>query len=164
MKAIRFDHVSKQFPGATSAAVDECSFEVAAGKFVTLLGPSGCGKTTLLKMVNRLYEPTDGTIFIDATDVRKLPVTELRRQIGYVIQQTGLFPHMTVAQNIAVVPTLLGWKKDRIAARVDELLALIELAPDEYRSRYPAQLSGGQQQRVGLARASATRCRWPPES
>jgi osmoprotectant transport system ATP-binding protein len=155
MKAIRFDQVSKRFPGATSAAVDECSFRVEAGKFVTLLGPSGCGKTTLLKMVNRLYEPTGGTIFMDDTDVRKLPVTELRRQIGYVIQQTGLFPHMTVAQNIAVVPTLLGWKKERIAERVDELLALIELAPDDYRGRYPAQLSGGQQQRVGLARALA---------
>jgi osmoprotectant transport system ATP-binding protein len=155
MKAIRFDHVSKRFPGAASAAVDDCSFQVEAGKFVTLLGPSGCGKTTLLKMVNRLYEPTGGTIFMDDTDVRKLPVTELRRQIGYVIQQTGLFPHMTVAQNIAVVPTLLGWKKDRCAARVDELLALIELPPEEFRGRYPAQLSGGQQQRVGLARALA---------
>ncbi|CAA9588004.1 MAG: ABC transporter, ATP-binding protein (cluster 13, osmolytes) [uncultured Thermomicrobiales bacterium] len=155
MKAIRFDHVSKQFPGVSRPAVDECSFEVEAGQFVTLLGPSGCGKTTLLKMVNRLYEPTGGTIFIDATDVRQLPVTELRRQIGYVIQQTGLFPHLTVAQNIAVVPTLLKWSKEKIAARVDELLALIELAPDEYRARYPAQLSGGQQQRVGLARALA---------
>ncbi|HEY8598474.1 MAG TPA: ABC transporter ATP-binding protein [Thermomicrobiales bacterium] len=155
MKAIRFDRVSKQFPGAPRPSVDECSFAVEAGQFVTLLGPSGCGKTTLLKMVNRLYEPTGGTIFIDSTDVRKLPVTELRRQIGYVIQQTGLFPHLTVAQNIAVVPTLLKWSKDKIAARVDELLALIELAPDEYRSRYPAQLSGGQQQRVGLARALA---------
>jgi osmoprotectant transport system ATP-binding protein len=155
MRAIRFDHVSKQFPGATRAAVDDCSFRVEEGEFVTFLGPSGCGKTTLLKMVNRLYEPTGGTIFVGDTDVRRLPVTELRRQIGYVIQQTGLFPHMTVAQNIAVVPTLLKWPKDRIAARVDELLTLIELPPDEYRARYPAQLSGGQQQRVGLARALA---------
>jgi osmoprotectant transport system ATP-binding protein len=155
MKAIRFDHVSKQFPGAIGAAVDDCSLRVEAGEFVTLLGPSGCGKTTLLKMVNRLYEPTGGTIFIDDTDVRKLPVTELRRQIGYVIQQTGLFPHMTVAQNIAVVPSLLGWKKARIAERIDELLTLIELPPGEYRGRYPAQLSGGQQQRIGLARALA---------
>jgi osmoprotectant transport system ATP-binding protein len=155
MKAIRFDHVSKQFSGAAGAAVDDCSLQVGAGEFVTLLGPSGCGKTTLLKMVNRLYEPTGGTIFIDDIDVRKLPVTELRRQIGYVIQQTGLFPHMTVAQNIAVVPTLLGWKKARIAERIDELLTLIELLPGEYRGRYPAQLSGGQQQRVGLARALA---------
>jgi osmoprotectant transport system ATP-binding protein len=155
MRAIRFDRVSKQFPGAARPSVDECSFQVEAGQFVTLLGPSGCGKTTLLKMVNRLYEPTGGTIIIDDTDVRKLPVTELRRQIGYVIQQTGLFPHLTVAQNIATVPTLLKWPKDRIAARVDELLALIDLAPDEYRGRYPAQLSGGQQQRIGLARALA---------
>ncbi len=155
MKAIRFDHVSKQFPGAAHPSVDECSFKVEAGSFITLLGPSGCGKTTLLKMVNRLYEPTGGTIIIDDTDVRQLPVTELRRQIGYVIQQTGLFPHLTVAQNIATVPTLLKWPKERIAARVDELLALIDLAPDEYRGRYPAQLSGGQQQRIGLARALA---------
>lgn len=155
MKAIRFDHVSKQFPGAAHPSVDECSFKVEAGSFITLLGPSGCGKTTLLKMVNRLYEPTGGTIIIDDTDVRRLPVTELRRQIGYVIQQTGLFPHLTVAQNIATVPTLLKWPKERIAARVDELLALIDLAPDEYRGRYPAQLSGGQQQRIGLARALA---------
>jgi len=155
MKAIRFDHVSKQFPGATRPSVDECSFQVEAGQFITLLGPSGCGKTTLLKMVNRLYEPTGGTIVIDDTDIRQLPVTELRRQIGYVIQQTGLFPHLTVAQNIATVPTLLKWSKERIAARVDELLALIDLAPDEYRGRYPAQLSGGQQQRIGLARALA---------
>ncbi len=155
MKAIRFDHVSKQFPGAAHPSVDECSFQVEAGSFITLLGPSGCGKTTLLKMVNRLYEPTGGTIIIDDTDVRQLPVTELRRQIGYVIQQTGLFPHLTVAQNIATVPTLLKWPKERIAARVDELLALIDLAPDEYRGRYPAQLSGGQQQRIGLARALA---------
>lgn len=155
MKAIRFDRVSKQFPGASLPSVDECSFPVEAGQFVTLLGPSGCGKTTLLKMVNRLYEPTGGTIFIDDTDVRQLPVTVLRRQIGYVIQQVGLFPHLTVAQNIATVPTLLKWPKDRIAARVDELLALIDLSPDEYRGRYPAQLSGGQQQRIGLARALA---------
>jgi len=155
MKAIRFNHVSKQFLGAAHPSVDECSFQVEAGSFITLLGPSGCGKTTLLKMVNRLYEPTGGTIIIDDTDVRQLPVTELRRQIGYVIQQTGLFPHLTVAQNIATVPTLLKWPKERIAARVDELLALIDLAPDEYRGRYPAQLSGGQQQRIGLARALA---------
>ncbi len=155
MKAIRFDHVSKQFPGASRPSVDECSFQVEAGAFVTLLGPSGCGKTTLLKMVNRLYEPTGGTIVIDDSDVRQLPVTALRRQIGYVIQQTGLFPHLTVAQNIATVPTLLKWPKERIGARVDELLTLIDLQPDEYRGRYPAQLSGGQQQRIGLARALA---------
>jgi osmoprotectant transport system ATP-binding protein len=155
VQAIRFEHVSKQFPGASRPAVDDCSLEVEAGSFVCLVGPSGCGKTTLLKMVNRLYEPTGGTIFVEGTEIRQLPVTKLRRQIGYVIQQVGLFPHMTVAKNIAVVPQLLGWERERIAARTDELLALIGLPPEEYRSRYPAQLSGGQQQRVGLARALA---------
>jgi osmoprotectant transport system ATP-binding protein len=155
VQAIRFEHVSKRFPGASRAAVDDCSLEVEAGSFVCLVGPSGCGKTTLLKMVNRLYEPTGGTIFVEGTEIRQLPVTKLRRQIGYVIQQVGLFPHMTVAKNIAVVPQLLGWERERIAARTDELLALIGLPPEEYRSRYPAQLSGGQQQRVGLARALA---------
>ncbi len=155
MKAIRFEHVSKQFPGVPRPAVNDCSLEVEAGAFLVLLGPSGCGKTTLLKMVNRLYEPTQGRIFIDNTEIRQIKVTTLRQQIGYVIQQIGLFPHMTVAQNIAVVPRLLGWQRDRIRARVDELLALIDLNPDEYRWRYPAQLSGGQQQRVGLARALA---------
>jgi osmoprotectant transport system ATP-binding protein len=155
VQAIRFEHVSKQFPGASRPAVDDCSLEVEAGSFVCLVGPSGCGKTTLLKMVNRLYEPTGGTIFVEGTEIRQLPVTKLRRQIGYVIQQIGLFPHMTVAKNIAVVPQLLGWERERIAARTDELLALIGLPPEEYRSRYPAQLSGGQQQRVGLARALA---------
>ncbi|MGI8854304.1 MAG: ABC transporter ATP-binding protein [Thermomicrobiales bacterium] len=155
MQAIRFEHVSKQFPGAARAAVDDCSLEVEAGSFVCLVGPSGCGKTTLLKMVNRLYEPTGGTIFVEGTEIRQLPVTKLRRQIGYVIQQVGLFPHMTVAKNIAVVPQLLGWGREKIAARTDELLTLIGLPPEEYRARYPAQLSGGQQQRVGLARALA---------
>ena len=155
MQSIQFDHVSKRFPGAARPAVDDVSLTVEGGAFVVLLGPSGCGKTTLLKMVNRLYEPTGGAIAIDGTDIRTLPVTALRRQIGYVIQQVGLFPHMTVARNIAVVPQLLGWEKRRITARVDELLDLIGLPPDEYRGRYPAQLSGGQQQRVGLARALA---------
>ncbi len=155
MKAIRFEQVSKRFSGAPRPAVDGVSLHVEAGEFVVLLGPSGCGKTTLLKMVNRLYEPSEGRIFIDDTEIRQLKVTTLRQQIGYVIQQIGLFPHMTVAQNIAVVPRMRGWKRDRIAARIDELLTLIELDPAEYRGRYPAQLSGGQQQRVGLARALA---------
>ena len=155
MKAIRFEHVSKQFARAPRPAVDDVTLDVAAGEFVVLLGPSGCGKTTLLKMVNRLYEPTAGQIYLDDTEIRQLEVNALRRQIGYVIQQTGLFPHMTVAQNIAVVPQLLGWARARIAARVDELLDLVDLPPDEYRTRYPAQLSGGQQQRVGVARALA---------
>jgi len=155
MSAIRFDHVSKQFPGAARPAVNDSSLDVEAGTFVVLLGPSGCGKTTLLKMVNRLYEPTGGHIYVGDVDVTHQKVTTLRRQIGYVIQQTGLFPHLTVAQNIAIVPQLLKWPRNRIRARVDELLALIGLTPEEYRDRYPAQMSGGQQQRVGLARALA---------
>ncbi len=155
MSAIKFEDVAKQFRGTPRPAVTGCSLEVESGAFVVLLGPSGCGKTTLLKMVNRLHEPTAGTIYLDDTDIRQFKVTTLRQQIGYVIQQVGLFPHMTVAQNIGVVPQLLGWQRDTIAERVDELLTLIELPPDEYRHRYPAQLSGGQQQRVGLARALA---------
>jgi len=155
VSAIRFENVSRQFAGMVRPSVDNCSFEVEEGSFVVLLGPSGCGKTTLLKMVNRLYEPTTGRIYIDGVDIRKVKVTTLRQRIGYVIQQVGLFPHMTVAQNVAVVPTLLGWSREQIAPRVDELLTLIELPPDEYRDRYPSQLSGGQQQRVGLARALA---------
>lgn len=155
MALLVFQHVAKTFPQAAYAAVRDCTFEVAAGQFVTLLGPSGCGKTTLLKMVNRLVEPSAGAIFLNGANIRALNVTALRRQIGYVIQQVGLFPHMTVAQNIAVVPELRGWKKPRIDARVDELLELVKLAPAYFRARYPAQLSGGQQQRVGLARALA---------
>jgi osmoprotectant transport system ATP-binding protein len=120
-----------------------------------LLGPSGCGKTTLLKTVNRLLEPTSGRVIVEGTDVASVDPVALRRRIGYAIQQVGLFPHMTVGENVAVVPKLLGWTPDRIAARVDELLDLIHLPPDEYRSRLPRELSGGQQQRVGLARALA---------
>ncbi len=155
MSAIRFEQVSLQFPGASHPAVDSCSCQVEAGEVVVILGPSGCGKTTLLKMVNRLYEPTEGKIYLNGTDIRQMKVTALRQQIGYVIQQSGLFPHMTVAQNIAVVPKLLGWQQAKIQSRVDELLTLIQLPPAEYRDRYPSQLSGGQQQRVGLARALA---------
>ncbi len=155
MAHIEFVNVTKQFPDATRPAVRDCSLEIEKGTFVVLLGLSGCGKTTLLKMVNRLYEPTSGDIRIDGVDIRSLKVTTLRRRIGYVIQQTGLFPHMTVAQNVAVVPNLLGWERERIERRIDELLNLIELPPAEYRHRYPSQLSGGQQQRVGLARALA---------
>jgi osmoprotectant transport system ATP-binding protein len=150
-----FQNVSKRFPGAPRAAVDDCSFAVDAGAFVVLLGPSGCGKTTLLKMVNRLYDPSAGTIRLGGVDVATVDAVALRRQIGYVIQQAGLFPHLTVADNVAVVPRLLGWDRARIRARVDELLELVRLDPAEYRGRYPSQLSGGQQQRVGLARALA---------
>jgi osmoprotectant transport system ATP-binding protein len=155
MSKIVFDGISKVYTGAAQPAVDQLSLEVPEGSFAVLLGPSGCGKTTLLKMVNRLVEPTAGAIYLDDVDSREMDVTLLRRQIGYVIQQIGLFPHMTVAQNVAVVPQLLGWTKERIAARTDELLELVGLPPGEFRGRYPAQLSGGQQQRVGLARALA---------
>jgi osmoprotectant transport system ATP-binding protein len=135
-------------------AVDHVSFEVEEGEFVVLLGPSGCGKTTLLKMVNRLYEPTSGQIFVEGMEIHDIPATELRRRIGYVIQATGLFPHMSIEENIATVPKLLGWGKERWSPRVDELLKLVGL-PITYRTRYPAQLSGGEQQRVGIARALA---------
>jgi len=152
---IRFEHVSKRFRGMDRPAVDDCSFRVEPGNLVVLLGPSGCGKTTVLKMVNRLYEPTSGAIYLDGIDVREIEVTELRRRIGYVIQQIGLFPHMTVAGNVTVVPRLMGLPKDEIESRVDELLEMVDLPPGQYRDRYPSQLSGGQQQRVGVARALA---------
>ena len=155
MGELRFEQVTKQFPGVDHPAVDQCTFTVEDGNFVVLLGPSGCGKTTLMKMVNRLYDPSAGTIFWNGQDIQQIDATKLRRQIGYVIQQIGLFPHMTVAQNISVVPELLGWDKEQIQARVDELLALVDLPPEHYRARYPAQLSGGQQQRIGVARALA---------
>jgi osmoprotectant transport system ATP-binding protein len=155
MAELRFEQVSKQFSGMARPAVDHCSFEVEDGQFIVLLGPSGCGKTTLMKMVNRLYDPSSGTIYWDGKDIQQINVTELRRQIGYVIQQIGLFPHMTVAQNVQVVPKLLGWKQARMDDRTDELLAQVDLPPAQYRDRYPSQLSGGQQQRVGVARALA---------
>ncbi len=152
--AIRIDRVSKQFPGTAHPSVDQVSADIQTGELIVLLGPSGCGKTTLMKMINRLYEPTAGSIFVNGQNIVQLPATQLRRQIGYVIQQTGLFPHMRIEQNIAVVPQLLGWRADRIDGRIDELLELIGL-PRDYRSRYPRQLSGGEQQRVGIARALA---------
>jgi len=155
VSAIQFNRVSMKFPGASRPAVNEVNCEIDAGRLVVLLGPSGCGKTTLLKMVNRLYEPTAGTIYLDGQDVRRMKATNLRKQIGYVIQQSGLFPHMTVAQNIGVVPKLLGWPRAKMQERVDELLSLVALDPGDFRDRYPAQLSGGQQQRVGVARALA---------
>jgi osmoprotectant transport system ATP-binding protein len=155
MSTIRFENVSKQFTNTPHTAVNDVSFVVDEGSFVVLLGQSGCGKTTLLKMINRLYEPSSGVIYLGDADIRQMDATQLRRQIGYVIQQIGLFPHMTVAQNIAIVPELLRWDAGRVAARVDELLLLVDLPPDEYRGRYPSQLSGGQQQRVGVARALA---------
>ena len=153
--AVRLEGVSKRYPGAPRPAVDDVSLEIAPGEFVALLGPSGCGKTTLLKMINRLYEPTAGRIWIDDTEVHELKAPALRRRIGYVIQQTGLFPHLRVEDNVSVVPELLKWDKRRIERRVEELLQLVGLPPAEYARRYPAQLSGGEQQRVGLARALA---------
>ena len=156
MPAISFHEITKVFEaGKGMAAVRDVSFEVQKGEFVVLLGPSGCGKTTLMRMVNRLIEPTAGLIEVEGREIHDIPVTDLRRHIGYVIQQVGLFPHMTVAQNVAVVPKLLGWPKSRIEPRIDELLELVALSPAEYRRRYPRQLSGGQQQRVGIARAMA---------
>lgn len=155
MSNIHFDQVSHKFPGASHWAVNHCSLTVETGKLVVILGPSGCGKTTLLKMVNRLYELTSGKISLNGQDIRQIKPTTLRQQIGYVLQQSGLFPHMTVAQNIAVVPKLLGWSRTRTQERIDELMTLVQLPPEEFRDRYPAQISGGQQQRVGLARALA---------
>jgi osmoprotectant transport system ATP-binding protein len=153
--AIAFVHVTKRFRSAGLPAVDDVSLEVPTGHLVVLLGPSGCGKTTMLKMVNRLYEHDEGQILVEGQEVGSFKVAALRRRIGYVIQSTGLFPHMTVAKNIATVPEMLHWDKARIRRRVDELLELVGLPPAEYCERYPAQLSGGQQQRVGLARAMA---------
>jgi osmoprotectant transport system ATP-binding protein len=152
---IVFDHVTKRYPGRAEPAVNDLSLTVPAGAICCLVGPSGAGKTTAMKMVNRLIDITEGDITIGGQSVRSLDLTELRRGIGYVIQQVGLFPHMTVADNVATVPRLRGWQKARIAERVDELLDLVELPAVDYRERFPSQLSGGERQRVGLARALA---------
>jgi osmoprotectant transport system ATP-binding protein len=151
---VSFQHVVKQYEGG-EAAVADATLDIPRGTFAVLVGPSGSGKTTLLKTVNRLFEVTSGHVLVDGQDVASVDPVALRRRIGYVIQQVGLFAHMTVADNVAVVPSLIGWDAARIAARVDELLALVHLEPAKYRQRYPAQLSGGQAQRVGLARALA---------
>ncbi|PTQ56886.1 MAG: L-proline glycine betaine ABC transport system permease protein ProV [Candidatus Carbobacillus altaicus] len=153
-EAIVFDRVTKTFPKATKPSVNETSLVIEQGSFVTILGASGSGKTTLLKMVNRIIEPTSGTISLFGKNIREMPATELRRSIGYVIQQVGLFPHMTIEQNIATVPNILGWDRRKISERVDYLMDLVHLPPS-YKTRYPRQLSGGQQQRVGIARAMA---------
>ncbi len=155
MARIAFDNVSKLYPGATYPAVDAVSFTVREGAICMLLGTSGSGKTTLLRMVNRLIDPTSGRILIDGKATTEQDPIALRRGIGYVIQQVGLFPHLTVEDNVRVVPSILGKSRSATSARVDELLNLVGLDPQEFRSRYPRQLSGGQQQRVGLARALA---------
>ncbi len=152
--SIRLRGVTKSFPGASAPAVAPLDLDVPRGEIVVLIGPSGCGKTTTLRMINRLIEPTAGTITIEDVDIRQQSPTELRRGIGYVIQQIGLFPHRTIAQNIATVPKLLGWDKAKVSARVDELVELVGL-DHEMMGRYPTELSGGQQQRVGVARALA---------
>jgi osmoprotectant transport system ATP-binding protein len=155
---VEFEHVTKRYDAGaknTPGAVNDLSLTVPAGQICVLVGPSGCGKTTSLKMVNRLIEPSSGRILIDGQDAAKRDVIELRRSIGYVIQQVGLFPHQTIGENVATVTRLLGWSKDRQRQRSDELLGLVGLDPGKYRNRYPSQLSGGERQRVGVARALA---------
>jgi osmoprotectant transport system ATP-binding protein len=147
--------LTKRFPGATHPAVDRLTLTVPAGEVCVLIGPSGCGKTTTMRIVNRMIEPDSGTVTVNGRNVMDVDPVTLRRHIGYVIQQIGLFPHWTIAENVATVPKLLGWDERRISARVDELLALVGMAPSLYRDRFPRALSGGQKQRVGVARALA---------
>lgn len=152
---IRLEGVSKLFDGVARPAVDRLDLTVESGRTCVLIGPSGCGKTTTMRMVNRLIEPTSGRIIVEGEDVTKADPVALRRRIGYVIQQIGLFPHMTIAENVATVPKLLGWQPERIRARSEEMLTLVGLDPGQFLSRYPRHLSGGQRQRVGVARALA---------
>lgn len=154
-QSIELVHLTKTYPGVPTPAVNDISMSIPAGEMVVFVGPSGCGKTTTMKMINRLIEPTSGRILLGGEDVTHSDPVQLRRRIGYVIQSIGLFPHMTIAENIAQVPTMLKWPKARISERVDELLGLVGLDPSAYAKRYPRQLSGGQQQRVGVARALA---------
>ncbi|PFJ14171.1 glycine/betaine ABC transporter ATP-binding protein [Bacillus cereus] len=151
---IQFNHVSKSYEDGTKA-VDSLHLEIKKGEFFVLIGPSGCGKTTTMKMINRLIETTEGSILIDGKDIQQYNINELRWNIGYVLQQIALFPHMTIAENIAVVPEMRKWSKEKIKARVDELLHMVGLDPDVYRDRMPDELSGGQKQRVGVVRALA---------
>jgi len=152
---IRLENVSKQYGGTEEPAVNNLTLDVQRGEVLVLVGPSGCGKSTTLRLINRLIEPSDGRLFLDGEDVTSINPSLLRRKIGYVIQQVGLFPHRTIAENIATVPLLLGWDKKKISERVDELLEIVSMDPDTYRDRYPKELSGGQAQRVGVARALA---------
>jgi osmoprotectant transport system ATP-binding protein len=151
---IRLDGVGKRYPDGTEA-VGSLTLDIPAGELVVLIGPSGCGKSTVLRMINRLIEPTSGHILLDGADVHAVSAVDLRRRIGYVIQNTGLFPHQTIRANVATVPRLLGWPRRRVEARVTELLDLVGLDPARYGKRYPNELSGGQRQRVGVARALA---------
>ncbi|MET9295540.1 betaine/proline/choline family ABC transporter ATP-binding protein [Streptomyces sp. NPDC003077] len=152
---IRLENLTKRYAGSPGPAVDNVTMDIRPGEVVVLVGPSGCGKSTLLKMINRLIEPTSGRIQIGEEDVTGIDPVKLRRKVGYSIQTSGLFPHMTVAQNIALVPKMIGWSKGRVSSRVEEMLDLVGLDPGEFHGRYPRQLSGGQQQRVGVARALA---------
>jgi osmoprotectant transport system ATP-binding protein len=152
--AIELRGLGVTYPGG-AVAIENVELAIAAGEFAVLLGPSGSGKSTLLRTINRLIEPTAGSVHIDGVDATTLDAVALRRGIGYALQGVGLFPHLTVAANVGVVPSLLGWERARIARRVDELLALVRLEPARYRERYPRELSGGEQQRVGVARALA---------
>ena len=152
---ITLDRLTKTFGASAQSAVDGLSLIINAGEICVLIGPSGCGKTTPMRMINRMVEPDSGRIEVGGHDVTRIDAVELRRSIGYVIQQVGLFPHMTIGENIATVPKMLGWDAPRIAKRVDELLALVGMEPDLYRNRFPRELSGGQKQRVGVARALA---------
>jgi len=152
---IRLENVTKQYPGTEEPAVNNLTMDVRRGEVLVLVGPSGCGKSTTLRLINRLIEPSSGTLYLDGEDVTNMNPSLLRRKIGYVIQQVGLFPHRTIAENIATVPKLLGWDKKRIEERVDELLEVVSMDPETYRERYPKELSGGQAQRVGVARALA---------
>lgn len=153
--SIQLSNVTKSYPNQAQSAVENFSMSINPGELIMLVGPSGCGKTTTMKMINRIIEPTSGSIKIDGEDILSLDQNTLRRRIGYVIQQIGLFPHMTIAENVSVVPKLLGWDKAKTLARVDELLSLVDLDPAMFANRYPKQLSGGQQQRIGVARALA---------
>jgi osmoprotectant transport system ATP-binding protein len=150
---IKLENVNKTYSGVSAPAVKDLSLEVARGEILVLVGPSGCGKSTTLRLINRMIEPTSGRIIYEGTDVTKGDPNELRRRMGYVIQQVGLFPHRTIAENIATVPKLLKWPKAKVNARVDELLEMVSMDPSIYRDRYPKELSGGQAQRVGVARA-----------
>ena len=150
---IRLERITKRFPGQAAPAVEELSMDIPEGEIVVLVGPSGCGKTTTMKLINRIIEPTGGQIFLEGEDVTKSNPDQLRRRIGYVIQQIGLFPHVTIRDNIATVPRMLKWSADKIDKRVDQLLETVGLDPSTYRDRYPKELSGGQRQRVGVARA-----------